>query len=533
MSDTMKSTGKTVDEAVREALLRMGLRREEVSVTVLQESRGGFLGMGRREAVVEVAKKSDRDSSRRRGGGRGRSSEQADGGGDGRRGRSQRAEASDRRRSRRQDDGDSGDRRRGRRRDQDKDKDGGENRRDARQGDDDRNAAAAKDGEDGSTRKRRRRRRPRRRKSGAEVDQTVNAQSNDQQTDDQQTSGDQGRGDQSRGGRGRNDQDRNDAPAAAAKPDDGGRGEQRPASRTAGDREPTSNEPAAAEANEPRQETRQESRPDRQSDEAAQGGGRDDQSSPAVATDVVAINRVQPFGSADAGDQLALLERAATSLMVKSGFQTRVSVQEGDYHKVKMVVDDRSAGVLIGRQGSTVDAVEHLVERIATRTVGERVKLNLDINNYRLRREDGLLGRTRRAINEARETGEPVHMDPAGGRERRIVHLEVVDDEDLVTYTEMDEDGKHVVICRPEQVPDEYRDPEVHGPAPERTEETAAAPETADESEGDDESGGEIEVDVKLVATSPTESAPVDEPEPGNEKPADPAQAEDERRADA
>ena len=156
MSNSMKSTGKTVDEAVREALLRMGLRREEVSVTVLQESRGGFLGMGRREAVVEVAKKSDRDSSRRRGGGRGRSSDQADGGGDGRRGRSQRAEASDRRRSRRQDDGDSGDRRRGRRKDQDSD--GGENRRDARQGDDDRNAAAANDGEESGGRKRRRRR---------------------------------------------------------------------------------------------------------------------------------------------------------------------------------------------------------------------------------------------------------------------------------------------------------------------------------------------------------------------------------------
>ncbi len=186
----------------------------------------------------------------------------------------------------------------------------------------------------------------------------------------------------------------------------------------------------------------------------------------ALVNDLVAIHRAQPFGDEDAADQVALLTRAATSIMVKSGFQARVMVTPGEYHQVKMVVDDRSAGVLIGRQGSTVDAVEHLVERIATRTVGERVKLNLDINNYRLRREDGLLGQTRRAIMDARDSGKPVAMEPAGGRERRIVHLEVAEDEDLVTYTEQGEYGKFVVICRPEQVPDEYRDPEAHGPAP-------------------------------------------------------------------
>jgi spoIIIJ-associated protein len=185
-----------------------------------------------------------------------------------------------------------------------------------------------------------------------------------------------------------------------------------------------------------------------------------------LVNDLVAAHRAQPFVSEDAADQVALLTRAATSLMVKAGFQARVMVTPGEYHQVKMVVDDRSAGVLIGRQGSTVDAVEHLVERIATRTVGERVKLNLDINNYRLRREDGLLGQTRRAIMDARDSGKPVAMEPAGGRERRIVHLEVAEDEDLVTYTEQGEYGKFVVICRPEQVPDEHRDPEAHGPAP-------------------------------------------------------------------
>ncbi len=58
-----ESTGRTVDEAVREALLRMGLRREEVEVTVIQEARGGILGLGKRQAVVRVVKKSGKSGA--------------------------------------------------------------------------------------------------------------------------------------------------------------------------------------------------------------------------------------------------------------------------------------------------------------------------------------------------------------------------------------------------------------------------------------------------------------------------------------
>ncbi|MBD3220518.1 KH domain-containing protein, partial [bacterium] len=342
--------------------------------------------------------------------------------------------------------------------------------------------AAAAEGDDqgqSSSRKRRRRRRPRRRKSGAEVDQNA-SRSNE-------STGDQTGGDQTSGKL---------AGETPAKPDQPARRDEPRAEGRAESRADAPAEPAEA----PRDAGRH-GRPDREAAQAGSGASAGRDGARVLASDVVASHRVTPFGTDEAADPVALLTRAATSLMVRSGFQTRVNVEEGDYHEVKMVVDDRSAGVLIGRQGSTVDAVEHLVERIATRTVGERVKLNLDINNYRLRREDGLLGRSRRAIMEARETGEPVAMEPAGGRDRRIVHLEVAEEEDLVTYTEIGEDGKYVVICRPEQVPDEHRDPELHGPAPTREDaSTAAAAELATDAADED-------VEVEIVAEEATEDA--------------------------
>jgi hypothetical protein len=100
-----------------------------------------------------------------------------------------------------------------------------------------------------------------------------------------------------------------------------------------------------------------------------------------------------------------------------------------------------------------VDAVEYLVEKVASHAAGDRVKMNLDINNYRLRRHDSLEQRARNAAAEARNTGEPVAMDPMHGRERRIVHLEIEEMDDLVTYTTDGPEGKFVVICRPDQVP--------------------------------------------------------------------------------
>jgi spoIIIJ-associated protein len=468
MSNAMKSTGKTVDEAVREALLRMGLRRDEVSVTVIQEARGGLLGLGRRDAVVEVAKKSDFDRDGRRRGSTRRS--------DGRRG----GEGSDE--GRQEARGARGGERRGGRRDErdgadskggDRSRRGGRGRsrgrgrdeetkdqpvvaeaqeprsqrqetrpdaspQDAR-GDDRRN-------EDGKDESRRRRRRPRRRRKSSDQDE-----GNVQQQQQAEAAPIQA--------------NVQAAPEQVPTEQPDVRGEASEASEAVND---ASAEAAAFQANVKEAPEQPVTVPDQEPVQERQERTEPEQtpSGLARAADLAAAELVKPFDADQATDEVELLTRVATSLMVKAGFQSRVTVTPGDYHQVKMVVDDRSAGVLIGRQGSTVDAVEHLIDRIATRVAGERVKFNLDINNYRLRREDGLLGATRRAMDDARQSGEPVFMEPAGGRERRIVHLEVAEADDLVTYTEDGEHGKFVVICKPEQVPAEHRDPEVHGTAP-------------------------------------------------------------------
>jgi spoIIIJ-associated protein len=475
MSDYMESTGKTVDEAIREALLRMGLRRDEVEVTVIQKDRGGLLGIGRRDAKVRVEKKKAgrRDDSRR--GGRGRSEGQGERLDDGQDRGERRGSRRGRRGGRGRDQRDSRDSRDSREK-RDDDRRTREPVAATDSGNDDRRDRRSDSDSDGEGRSRRRRRRPRRRKSDSAgeavaardeqqnldvrdeaMDNAAEEQTRDRDQRDERDGGEGegrsrrsrgGRGRGSRGGRGRGGRSRDDrdaevtAETRAAEVEDDAQDIEVEIVETAAETVETT-EPATTVA-------RATDEPAPRATPAAPGE--------VLATDQVAIERVKPFASEDAAAAEAFLERVTTDLMVKSGFACRVNVKPGEYLQVKTVVDDRSAGVLIGRQGSTVDAVEYLVDKIAAHAAGERIRMNLDINNYRLRRHDSVEQRAMNAAAEARSTGEPVAMAPMHPRERRLVHLEIETLDDLVTYTAEGEDGKYVVICREDQVPAKYRD---------------------------------------------------------------------------
>lgn len=467
MNDQMESTGKTVDEAIREALLRMGLRREEVDVTVVQEARSGLFGLGSRQAVVKVSKKSGRSRDAR---GRRDERGEASGGGRGR----QRGERLDAGRD------DGGDRRRGGRgrgaRVEKQVAAGrGDQRRGVRGGRDRR--VEARPDEAATT-------------SGKESQDTRQNEAPQPESrradrrDDQQAEGQEGGRMRRRRPRRRRKRSDAEAPSAAAPvtpksaAPDGTDGPAAPVPQAEQDSQVEQGGPAAERdrqveqtasvaADVPRADDRPTRHQDRDTTPAPEADLRPDPNAApdhaeaegaVLIGDLTASQQVQPVAVAEAGETTDLLQRVTTDLMLKSGFASRVQVQPGEYHLVKMVVDDRSAAVLIGRYGNTVDAVEHLVEKIASKAVGERVRMNLDINNYRARREDALVQRARNAAAEVRNTGQPVTLDPAGGRERRIVHLYIQDTGDLTTYTEDGPDGKFVVVCQPDQVPAEYRD---------------------------------------------------------------------------
>ena len=166
----------------------------------------------------------------------------------------------------------------------------------------------------------------------------------------------------------------------------------------------------------------------------------------AIATGIAATDYAKPMAPVDADGQPGLLTEVTTGMLARAGFPCECETLPGEYHAVKVSADEDSAGMLIGRGGSTAEAIEHLVERMASNAAGDRVRMNLDINDYRIGREDSLRQHTLDAVAEVRASGKPYHMEPMDARERRVVHLEVESMPDLTTITVIGSGGKHVVI---------------------------------------------------------------------------------------
>lgn len=90
---------------------------------------------------------------------------------------------------------------------------------------------------------------------------------------------------------------------------------------------------------------------------------------------------------------------------------------------VELDINGREVGILIGRRGQTLDALQYLTTRIVSHKWGRAVRLQVDASGYRLRRRRSLEETALRLAEKARESGRPVSIGPLNSQERRVVHL--------------------------------------------------------------------------------------------------------------
>jgi spoIIIJ-associated protein len=104
-------------------------------------------------------------------------------------------------------------------------------------------------------------------------------------------------------------------------------------------------------------------------------------------------------------------------------------------------------GLFIGRHGQTIDAVQHLAQRIVL-TGGETgLRVLVDAGGYRARRAKALRAQADDAAEEALRTDRPVELDPMPALERRVVHEHLRDRDDVETYSEGNEPDRYLVIA--------------------------------------------------------------------------------------
>ena len=103
-------------------------------------------------------------------------------------------------------------------------------------------------------------------------------------------------------------------------------------------------------------------------------------------------------------------------------------------------------GLLIGRHGQTIDAIQYLANAIVHRRQQDPVEVVIDAEGYRDRRERALCGVADRAAAEAARTGRPVALEPMTSVERKIVHLYLQEMDGVGTSSEGVEPNRHVVV---------------------------------------------------------------------------------------
>ena len=103
-------------------------------------------------------------------------------------------------------------------------------------------------------------------------------------------------------------------------------------------------------------------------------------------------------------------------------------------------------GILIGRRGDTLDALQFLLNLVINEKNSAKVKGIIDIENYRAKREDTLIGLSHKLAAKARKTGQKVVLEPMNPQERRIIHMALQNDKRVTTYSEGEEPYRKVVI---------------------------------------------------------------------------------------
>ena len=129
----------------------------------------------------------------------------------------------------------------------------------------------------------------------------------------------------------------------------------------------------------------------------------------------------------------------------KMGVQVAIRVtEESDHLSVAMMGD--TLGILIGRRGETLDALQYLVSLQVNKNRDGYMRVSLDTENYRAKREEALTHLAHRMAARARKTGRKVTLEPMNPYERRILHSALQNNPYVTTHSEGEEPYRRVVI---------------------------------------------------------------------------------------
>lgn len=133
------------------------------------------------------------------------------------------------------------------------------------------------------------------------------------------------------------------------------------------------------------------------------------------------------------------------TILDEMGIEAEITSEVSDGN-VYLTVSTPNPGLLIGRRGRTLNAIQHIINCIVNRSSLVKRRVIVDAEQYRERREEILVNLAQKLASRAKSTGSEVVVEPMNPQDRRVIHLALQDDQQVTTFSRGEGSFRSVVI---------------------------------------------------------------------------------------
>ena len=145
-------------------------------------------------------------------------------------------------------------------------------------------------------------------------------------------------------------------------------------------------------------------------------------------------------------ERVGQVDAFLTGLFERMDIDVSFEITEGD-GAISVILTGKDPGALIGRRGETLDAIQHLTNYVVNRSVAGRVRINLDAENYRQRRNEALENLASRTAGKVLKYRRNMTLDPMNAYERHVIHSALQEHTQVSTFSVGSEPNRRVVVA--------------------------------------------------------------------------------------
>ena len=156
---------------------------------------------------------------------------------------------------------------------------------------------------------------------------------------------------------------------------------------------------------------------------------------------------VQTLGEEVDDEKAQAIRKFLSGLLEQMESTAEIHIYLAEKGRYKVILEGKGLGALIGRRGETLDAIQQLTSYAVNRSGGGRVRVQLDAENYREKREQSLQHLARKVAAKVTKYHRSVTLEPMNAYERHVIHTALQDVPGVTTYSTGTEPNRRVIVA--------------------------------------------------------------------------------------